>query len=78
MSGLSLRTGVVVGGSYTPMTPASSPPAGTIAASSLANRAYGINSGGGPGDGTIPGYGGVAAGLVAVSLLAWIYFTLPR
>lgn len=78
MSGLSLRTGVVVGGNYTPLTPASTPPAQSVAASSIAQKAYGVNGAGGPGTGAIPGYGGLISGAIAVALLTWIYFSLPR
>lgn len=79
MAGLMLRTGATAGfstsgGNYSPMTPASalSPTA------SIAQQAYGIDGSGS--DSTqrkVAAYGSVGAGVVALAILAWIYWTLP-
>ncbi len=76
MSGLYLRSGMSAGVSYSPMTVASSPPAQS--SGTIAQQAYGINGSGGPRNGNVPGYGSVAAGLIAVGLLTYIYVSLPR
>jgi len=78
MSGLSLRTGISAGGSYTPMTPASASPS-TANAGSIAQAAYGIaGTGGQPVGPATAGLGSVAVGVVAVVALIYLWWTLPR
>jgi hypothetical protein len=75
-AGLSLRTGMSAGGSYTPMTPAA---ANTSTARTISQAAYGVSGTGVSNDsGNVPGYGSVGAGLVCIGLLCWLWFSLPR
>lgn len=77
MAGLSLRTGMSVGGSYTPMTPASASP--STANSSIAQAAYGVNGDGTNGNGkTTAMYGSITVGVLAVAGLMYLWWSLPH
>lgn len=73
MAGLNLTTGLRVGGSYTPVTPANSP----TAPRTIAEQAYGIGSGSGNGPRTAA-LGTVSIGMVAVAAMLFIWWSLPR
>jgi hypothetical protein len=75
MAGLSLRSGLNVGGSYTPMTPASATPPSS---SSISQLAYGINGTGDDTQRTVAGYGSVSVGIIALAGLIYLWWTLPR
>jgi hypothetical protein len=76
MAGMSLRTGISAGGSYSPMTPASATPPSSR--STIAQAAYGI-SGSGLGSGPrTAGFGSTAVGMVAIASLVFIWWSLPR
>lgn len=77
MPGLSLSTGLHAGagGSYTPMTPASSLPS----TATISQKAYGISGTGLPtSGGTVPGYGSVGIGALALAGLIYLWWSLPR
>lgn len=77
MPGLSLSTGLHAGagGSYTPMTPASS----MSSTASIAQKAYGISGTGVPNSGgVVPGYGSVGVGVAAIVGLIYLWWSLPR
>lgn len=77
MAGMTLRTNLAAGGSYTPMTPASAQPS-TSGANSIAQKAYGI-SGTGTGNGTsTAAVGSVSLGIVALAALVYLWWSLPR
>ena len=76
MSGLSLRTGLNVGGSYTPMTPASAMPPSS-GGGTIGQKAYGI-SGAGDSSSSIAGTGSVSVGIIAVIALLYFWWSLPR
>lgn len=76
MSGMSLRTGISVGGNYSPLTPASANP--STANATIGQAAYGINgSGVGLGPRTAA-YGGVGMGVASIALLVYLWWSLPR
>jgi hypothetical protein len=79
-AGLSLRTGISAG--YAPMTPpsANSYTAGGVlgSGSTISQMAYGISGSGNSTVGNLPGYGAVGAGLAAVALLVFMWWSLPR
>lgn len=75
MAGLSLRTGVTVGGGYSPMA---QPAAMSPTATSVAQRAYGINGTGGGNGNRAAGLGSTAIGTVALGLLVYLWWSLPR
>lgn len=77
MSGLSLRTGISVGGSYTPMTPASALPS-TATPSTIAQKAYGVNGDGSSDQRKTAAYGSVSIGVIAVAALVYLWWSLPR
>jgi len=77
MSGLFLRTGMSVGGSYTPMTPAAAQPS-TSGAQTIGQLAYGINGTGDNSQRSIAGYGSVSVGILALAGLIYLWWTLPR
>lgn len=77
MSGLSLRTGMDVGGSYTPMTPAAAQ-SSTSGANTIGQLAYGINGTGDNSQRTVAGYGSVSVGILALAGLIYLWWTLPR
>lgn len=77
MAGLNLGTSIKANATYTPMTPAS---AGTPSGvSTIGQKAYGIAGSGvsvtGP---ATAGFGSVGAGLAAMALLVFIWWSLPR
>jgi len=76
MSGLSLSTGAGVraGGSYTPMTPASSTSA---SAGTIGQRAYGISGTGVSNQSMVAGAGSVCVGAIALGALIYLW-SLPR
>ena len=75
-AGLSLRTGISAGGSYTPMTPAA---ANTSTARTIAQSAYGVSGTGvSNNSGDIPGYGSVGVGALALAGLIFLWWSLPR
>lgn len=77
MSGMSLRTGFSAGASYTPMTPASAVP--TTAHATIAQRAYGISgSGGNDGGPARAAITSVGVGVIALSALVYLWWSLPR
>jgi hypothetical protein len=77
MSGLSLRTGLSVGGSYTPLTPASGMP--PSASSTIAQQAYGISGSGGTDVGPrTAALGTVSVGLISIGVLVYLWWSLPR
>lgn len=77
MPGMNLMTGLSMGGSYTPMTPAST--TAPSARPTIAQQAYGIAGAGVNGVGPrTAAYGGVGLGLVAVTALAFLWWSLPR
>lgn len=76
MSGLSLRTGISAGGSYTPMTPASSTPP-SVSGGTIGQRAYGI-SGTGSDQRAVAGFGSVGVGAFALIALVYFWWSLPR
>lgn len=77
MPGMSLRTNLAAGGSYTPMTPASAQPS-TSGANTIAQKAYGI-SGTGTGGGTkTAAVGSVSLGTLALAALIYLWWSLPR
>lgn len=80
MPGLMLKTGGYVtarGGGYSPLTPASAQsPSGS--GSTIGQMAYGVSGSGVPDVRATPGFGAVGAGIVAILLLGYIYWTLPR
>lgn len=78
MAGLSLRTGANAGvtGSYTPMTPAAAQ--APSASSSIAQKAYGISGTGQSYGSSVPGYGSMAVGAVALAALVYLWWSLPR
>lgn len=80
MAGLSLRTGVQVGASYAPMTPASgSSPAGRgMVSQTLTERAYGISGTGGPTASNVAAAGSVGLGVFATLALLYLWWSLPR
>lgn len=81
MAGLSLRSGVQVGGSYTPMSPAAAGnPSGHGMGSSktIAERAYGISGTGGPSTSNVAAAGSVGLGIFATVALLYLWWSLPR
>ena len=77
MPGMSLKTGLHVGGSYTPLTPASTTPASTGA--TLSQQAFGINgTGAAPHGPKTAALGTVAIGIASVAALCFIWYSLPR
>lgn len=77
MSGLSLRTGMSAGASYTPMTPASAT-AASASGSSIGQMAYGISGSGDASNRAVAGYGSVTVGVVAIAALIYFWWSLPR
>ena len=78
MSGLSLRTGLSAGASYTPMTPASAQPS-TSGSMTIAQKAYGIQGSGVADSGpATAGFGSVTVGIVAIAALVYLWWSLPR
>jgi hypothetical protein len=78
MAGLSLSTSLRAGGTYTPMTPAS---AMTPSASrtTIGQAAYGVSgTGADVGGPRTAGYGTVAAGIVSMLILGFLWWSLPR
>lgn len=76
MAGMSLRTGISAGGSYSPMTPASAVP--PTSRNTIAQAAYGVS---GTGLGTGPrtaGFGSAAIGMASIAALVFIWWSLPR
>lgn len=77
MPGMSLKTGLQVGGSYTPLTPAST--TAPSARPTIAQQAYGIAGAGVSGTGPrTAAYGSVGLGMVAVVVLGFLWWSLPR
>jgi hypothetical protein len=77
MPGMSLKTGLQVGGSYTPLTPASS--MSPSSRSTIAQQAYGIAGAGVGGVGPrTAAYGSVGIGMAAVAALTFLWWSLPR
>lgn len=78
MAGMSLRTGMSAGASYTPLTPASAQPS-TSGSMSISQKAYGIQ-GAGVGDSgpATAGYGSVGVGVAAIAALVYLWWSLPR
>lgn len=76
MAGLSLDMGVNgnAQGNYSPMTPAS---ASTPTSSNDATKAFGIGSNTDAGPATA-GIGAVSTGAVALGLMLFIWYSLPR
>lgn len=77
MSGLSLRTGISAGGSYTPMTPASALPPSASGAT-IGQKAYGVSGAGDASNPAIAGYGSVSVGVVALIAMIYFWWSLPR
>jgi hypothetical protein len=72
MAGLNLTTGLRVGGAYTPVTPAVTP----TAPRTIQEQAYGIGSGStGPRTAAL---GAVSLGILALSAMVFIWWSLPR
>lgn len=78
MAGMNLRTGFTVGGTYTPLTPASAQPSTSAGNSTIAAKAYGISGTGSVTDNKVPGYGTVAVGIVSLAFLVYLWWTLPE
>lgn len=77
MSGLSLRTGISAGGSYTPMTPASATPP-SVSGATIGQRAYGISGTGNNDQRAVAGVGSVSVGVLALAALIYFWWSLPR
>ena len=77
MPGLSLNVGGNAGGSYTPMMPAS---ASSPTAANNAQAAFGIGtlSANGSDGSTAAGMGSVSVGAIALILMTFIWYSLPR
>jgi len=75
MAGMSLRANAVTGVSFTPSMPvaAQSP----SAPRTIAEQAYGVQSGGDVGPKTAA-YGAVGVGTLALAALIFIWWSLPR
>lgn len=80
MPGLNLRGNASVGGGYSPWTPAvnNTSTAGGVTGGTISQMAYGINGTGGAQISPIPAYGAIGAGVAAVAILAFIWYSLPR
>lgn len=79
MPGLNLRGGASVG--YSPMTPAAATTStgnGMPRSSTVSQMAYGINGTGAQSLESAPAYISVGAGLTAVAILVFIWYSLPR
>lgn len=67
---------------YTPMTPAAAMTntAGGVSTSNqtISQMAYGINGTGSPSVGPMPALGAVGAGVLAVGILVFLWWSLPR
>jgi len=82
--GLSLRTGINAGASYTPsgsgsgaMTPPSAQPS-TAGRLSIAQQAYGISGTGMSNISALPAVGSVSVGIAALIGLVYLWWSLPR
>ena len=83
MAGLNLRGSAgVSAGTYAPWTPAAanSSTAGGVMGSpqTISQMAYGVSGSGSTQVSAIPSYGAVGAGIAAVVILAFIWYSLPR
>ena len=83
MAGMNLRGNAgFSAGTYAPWTPAAanSPTAGGVMGGpqTVSQMAYGINGSGSAQVSAIPSYGAVGAGIAAVAILAFIWYSLPR
>lgn len=77
MPGMSLKTGLNIGGSYTPLTPAAT--TSPSARPTIAQQAYGVAGAGVNGVGPrTAAYGSVGMGIVAVVALTFLWWSLPR
>lgn len=78
-AGLSLRTGISAG--YSPMTPPAAMRTtdnNAVRSTSIAQQAYGVQGTGVPMGSSMPAYGAVGAGIVAVAILVYMWWSLPR
>lgn len=76
MAGMNLRTGFTVGGSYTPLMPASATP--PTSRNTIAQAAYGVDTTGMGSGPRTAGFGSVTVGMVSMALLVFLWWSLPR
>ncbi len=78
--GMSLRTGATAtfSGTATPMTPPAAQNASARGTKTIAQHAYGVMGTGGGHIKSTPGFGTLGAGVVALVLLGYLYWSLPR
>jgi hypothetical protein len=77
MPGMSLKTGLQFGGSYTPLTPAAT--TAPSARPTIAQQAYGVAGAGVNGMGPrTAAYGSIGIGIAAVITLGFLWWSLPR
>lgn len=77
MPGMSLRSNLNFGASYSPLTPAAA--AQPSARATIAQQAYGVAGAGvNPAGPRTAAYGSVGLGMAAVGILAFIWWSLPR
>ena len=79
MSGMSLRTAVSAGASFSPGMPvaASTPSAGGMSKKTIGQQAYGVSSGANVGPARVA-IGSVTVGMLSFAALVFIWWSLPR
>jgi hypothetical protein len=81
MAGMNLSVGLRAGGmskggSYSPLTPASTVPASS--GSNIGTQAFGIQAGTNPGQSRTAAIGGVSTGILGLVGLVFLWWSLPR